>query len=129
VETWERLQARLFHLGYLGEELPRVVSAPGVSAWLYRLIAAEAGEVVRLASDYITECERNCGVRSRGEKPKSRRPVRWPQAKGRVDGWVNESEPLMRLRYRELWKMGETPECRAGRREAAAAVEAFSSAV
>jgi hypothetical protein len=58
VETWEGLQARLCHLGYLGEELPRVVSAPGVSAWLYRVIAAEAGEVARIAGDYIAECER-----------------------------------------------------------------------
>jgi hypothetical protein len=58
VETWEGLQARLCHLGYLGEELPRVVSAPVVSAWLYRVIAAEAGEVARIAGDYIAECER-----------------------------------------------------------------------
>ncbi|MGH3550471.1 MAG: hypothetical protein ACRDQU_20600 [Pseudonocardiaceae bacterium] len=63
METWERLQARLFHLGYLGEELPRVVSAPGVSAWL---IAAEAGEVARLAGDYIAECERPGGARNAG---------------------------------------------------------------
>jgi hypothetical protein len=61
VETWEGLQARLFHLGYLGEELPRVVSTPGASAWLYRVIAAEAGEVTRIAGDYITECERSHG--------------------------------------------------------------------
>jgi hypothetical protein len=58
VETWERLQSRLYHLGYLGEELPEVVSAPGVSAWLYRVIAAEAGEVARITNAYITECER-----------------------------------------------------------------------
>ncbi|MGH3571814.1 MAG: hypothetical protein ACRDR6_23495 [Pseudonocardiaceae bacterium] len=66
METWERLQARLFHLGYLGEELPRVVAAPGVSAWLYRVIAAEAGEVARLAGDYIAECERPGGARNAG---------------------------------------------------------------
>ncbi|MGH3571388.1 MAG: hypothetical protein ACRDR6_18150 [Pseudonocardiaceae bacterium] len=59
METWEGLQARLFHLGYLGEELPRVVAAPGVSAWLYRVIAVEAEEVARIAGDYITECERS----------------------------------------------------------------------
>ena len=57
METWEGLQARLYHLGYLGEELPEAVSAPGVSAWLYRVIAAEAGEVARIASAYIAECE------------------------------------------------------------------------
>jgi hypothetical protein len=61
VETWEGLQARLFHLGYLGEELPRVVSTLGVSAWLYRVIAAEAGEVARIAGDYIAACERHHG--------------------------------------------------------------------
>ena len=57
METWEGLQARLFHLGYLGEELPGVVSAPGVSAWLYRVIAAEAAEVAWIAGEYLTECE------------------------------------------------------------------------
>lgn len=61
LETWQRLQARLFHLGYLGEELPRVVSQPGLSAWLYRQIAAEAGEVARIAGEYIAECERRQG--------------------------------------------------------------------
>jgi hypothetical protein len=66
VETWEGLQARLFHLGYLGEELPRVVSTPGVSAWLYRVIAAEAGEVACIAGDYTTECERDHASRAGG---------------------------------------------------------------
>lgn len=58
METWEKLQARLYHLGYLGVELREVVSQPGLSAWLYRVIAAEAGEVARIASAYIAECER-----------------------------------------------------------------------
>jgi hypothetical protein len=66
VETWEGLQKRLFHLGYLGEEPPRVASGPGMSAWLYRVIAAEAGEVARLAEDYLTECERSSSARKRG---------------------------------------------------------------
>ncbi|MGH3905038.1 MAG: hypothetical protein ACRDTE_12725 [Pseudonocardiaceae bacterium] len=36
-ETWERLQARLYHLGYLGEELSEVVAtSPATRAWLYR---------------------------------------------------------------------------------------------
>jgi hypothetical protein len=65
VETWQKLQARLYHLGYLGEELPGVVSQPGVSAWvsawLYRVIAAEAGKVEGIASAYIAECERVTG--------------------------------------------------------------------
>lgn len=60
LETWEGLQARLFHLGYLGEELAEVVVAsPATSAWLYRVIAAEAGEVTRIAGGYIAECERH----------------------------------------------------------------------
>jgi hypothetical protein len=57
LETWEGLQARLLHLGYLGEELAEVVSGPATSAWLYRVIAAEAGEVARIAGTYIAECE------------------------------------------------------------------------
>jgi hypothetical protein len=61
VETWEGLRARLSHLGYLGEELPRVVSTSGVSAWLYRVIAAEAGEVAHIAGDYIAACEHRHG--------------------------------------------------------------------
>jgi hypothetical protein len=61
VETWEGLQARRCHLGYLGEELSGVVSTQGVSAWLYRVIAAEAGEVARIAGDYLAECERRHG--------------------------------------------------------------------
>jgi hypothetical protein len=60
VETWEGLQARLCHLGYLGEELAEVVVAsPATSAWVYRVIAVEAGEVARIAGDYIAACE--CG--------------------------------------------------------------------
>ena len=67
VETWEGLRARLCHLGYLGEELAEVVaSAPVRSAWLYRVIAVEAGEVVRIAGAYIAECERPHGARDGG---------------------------------------------------------------
>ena len=62
LETWEGLQARLFHLGYLGEELAEVVvSSSAMSAWLYRVIAAEAGEVARIAGAYIAECKRPHG--------------------------------------------------------------------
>lgn len=57
---------RLCHLGYLGEQLPEVVSAPGMSAWLYRVIAAEAGEVARIASAYIAECEHPSSARNGG---------------------------------------------------------------
>jgi len=67
LETWEGLQARLFHLGYLGEELAQVVTtSPATSAWLYRVIAAEAGEVTRIAGTYIAECECRPGVRHGG---------------------------------------------------------------
>jgi hypothetical protein len=67
LETLEGLQTRLCHLGYLGEELAEVVAAsPAASAWLYRVIAAEAGEVVRIAGAYIAECERPHGARDGG---------------------------------------------------------------
>jgi AAA ATPase-like protein len=37
LETWEGLQARLFHLGFLGEELAEVTAAsPATGAWVYR---------------------------------------------------------------------------------------------
>jgi hypothetical protein len=67
METWEGLQARLYHLGYLGEELAEVVVAsPATSAWLYRVIAAEAGEVARIAGAYIAECEYPSSTRHGG---------------------------------------------------------------
>jgi hypothetical protein len=67
LETWEGLQARLFHLGHLGEELAEVTAAsPATSAWLYRVIAAEAAEVARNAGAYIAECERPHGARDGG---------------------------------------------------------------
>lgn len=59
METWQSVQARLFHLGYLGEELAGMAaSSPATSAWLYRQIATEAGQVARLAQDYIVETEK-----------------------------------------------------------------------
>lgn len=66
VETWERLQARLAYLGYLGEQLPAMAAHPGLSAWLYRVIAAEAGEVALIARAYIAECERSGGTHHGG---------------------------------------------------------------
>ena len=52
----------MLHLGCLGEELAEVVVAgPATSAWLYRVIATEAGEVARIAAAYIAECERRHG--------------------------------------------------------------------
>ena len=67
LETWEGLQARLFYLGYLGEELTEVImDSPASSAWLYRVITAEAGEVARITSEYIAECERRHGAANGG---------------------------------------------------------------
>lgn len=61
METWERLQARLFHLSYLGEELAQVAAtSPAHSAWLYRAIAAEAGQVATIAQQYVAACEAEC---------------------------------------------------------------------
>jgi hypothetical protein len=57
VETWEKFQARLFHLGYLAEELPRFAARPP-AAWLYRQIAREADTVARIAAEYVAEAER-----------------------------------------------------------------------
>ncbi|MFD9895113.1 hypothetical protein ACFWY9_37710 [Amycolatopsis sp. NPDC059027] len=58
--TWENLQARLFHLGWLGEELPAFVAdndAP-TGAWLFRQIIREAHAVASIAAAYVAECER-----------------------------------------------------------------------
>jgi hypothetical protein len=60
VETWEKLQARLSHLGYLGEELPDVIAtSPATSAWLYRQIATEATDIARIAADYLTHIDQD----------------------------------------------------------------------
>jgi hypothetical protein len=58
VHTWENLQTRLFHLAYLGEELPEFVTTPGGS-WLFRQILTEAGQVAAIAAAYIAECKRD----------------------------------------------------------------------
>ena len=62
--TWGNLQARLFHLGWLGEELPAFVGhdpdgndAP-TGAWLFRQIVTEATTVAAIAAAYVAECER-----------------------------------------------------------------------
>ena len=62
--TWEDLQAKLFHLGWLGEELPAFVGhdpeSDGVptGAWLFRVIVTEATTVAAIAAAYVAECER-----------------------------------------------------------------------
>jgi hypothetical protein len=57
IETWEQLQARLFHLGWLGEELPTFVTTPG-GTWLFREIAREAQAVAEIATQYMAEADK-----------------------------------------------------------------------
>jgi len=57
IETWGQLQARLFRLAELGEELSAVASGP-VTTWLYREIETEAARVAEVAGAYVDECER-----------------------------------------------------------------------
>ncbi|HEV7651979.1 MAG TPA: hypothetical protein VGP26_27815 [Actinophytocola sp.] len=57
METWENLQARLFHLGWLGEELPAFVARPS-GAWLFRQIVHECQLVAAIAAEYVAETER-----------------------------------------------------------------------
>jgi hypothetical protein len=74
IDTWEHLQARLFHLGWLGEELPTFTASPG-GAWLYREIAREAATVARIAAAYVRECEKTTrtttpqGTTARSDRP------------------------------------------------------------
>ena len=65
IETWERLQARLYHLGWLGEELPAFAATTG-GAWLYREIAREAATVATIATAYVRECEKVALARPHG---------------------------------------------------------------
>lgn len=57
METWENLQARLVHLGWLGEELPAFVARPS-GAWLFRQIVRECQAVAAIAAEFVAECER-----------------------------------------------------------------------
>ncbi|MFC5289908.1 hypothetical protein ACFPM7_22870 [Actinokineospora guangxiensis] len=57
IERWESLQARLFHLGYLGEELEAVAACPDLGGWLYRQVADEAAKVARVAEAYADAYE------------------------------------------------------------------------
>lgn len=57
METWENLQARLFHLGWLGEELPAFVARPS-GAWLFSQIIRECQTVAAIAAEYVAETER-----------------------------------------------------------------------
>jgi hypothetical protein len=57
METWEDLQARLFHLGWLAEELPAFVARPS-GAWLFREIVRECQTVAAIAAAYVAETER-----------------------------------------------------------------------
>jgi hypothetical protein len=63
LETPQSLHARLMHLAYLGDTLAEfAATSPATSAWLYRQIAAEAGEVARLAQEYVIETEQAGGA-------------------------------------------------------------------
>lgn len=75
METWEDLQARLFHLGWLGEELPAFVARPS-GAWLFRQIVRECQTVAAIAAAYVAETERAGLSGPAGDTPDSPRPVR-----------------------------------------------------
>ncbi|EWC59253.1 hypothetical protein UO65_5469 [Actinokineospora spheciospongiae] len=55
MERWEDLQSRLFHLGYLGEELEYFATDRRRGAWLYRQIAVEAFKAAEVADAYAQE--------------------------------------------------------------------------
>lgn len=55
MDRWENLCDRLYHLGYLGEELESIESSGGQAGWLYRQIAREAAAVVDVANVYADE--------------------------------------------------------------------------
>ncbi|HEX3790337.1 MAG TPA: hypothetical protein VHW44_20895 [Pseudonocardiaceae bacterium] len=74
IETWEHLQARLFHLGWLGEELPAFVATPG-GAWLFRQMIREALTVAEVAAEYVAECERAGLTGPNGTTPTT--PATW----------------------------------------------------
>lgn len=56
METPEQMQNRLFHLAWLGEELP-TVAAQRDGGWIYRQIAREAAAVLATATEYVGEHE------------------------------------------------------------------------
>jgi hypothetical protein len=73
MENWENLQDRVFHLGWLAEELPEFVRRAHVGgaadggveggggsggAWLFRELAREARMVAEAAAAYVGECEK-----------------------------------------------------------------------
>lgn len=57
MESPEKLTDRLFHLGYLGEEMAGVLESRRDPSWLFRQIAREALAVVREASEYVAQFE------------------------------------------------------------------------
>lgn len=56
METPEQMQNRLFHLAWLGEELP-TVAAQRDGGWIYRQIAREAAALLTVATEYVSENE------------------------------------------------------------------------
>jgi hypothetical protein len=57
VDTWENLQARVFHLAWLAEELPAFVTSPS-GGWLFRAMQREAELIAASAAAYVAECDR-----------------------------------------------------------------------
>jgi hypothetical protein len=85
VDTWENLQARLFHLGWLGEELPAFVATPG-GAWLFRQICREAMAVTSIAAEYVAECERAGLTGPDGDNPTGPVTDRVPDSRPETNG-------------------------------------------
>lgn len=56
METPEQMQNRLFHLAWLGEELPNI-AAQRDGGWIYRQIAREAAALLAVATEYVSENE------------------------------------------------------------------------
>lgn len=56
METPEQMQNRLFHLAWLGEELPDI-AAQRDGGWIYRQIASEAAALLAVATEYVGENE------------------------------------------------------------------------
>ncbi|MEU6154711.1 hypothetical protein ABZ816_32445 [Actinosynnema sp. NPDC047251] len=62
MDTVYQLQARIFHLAYLAEELPEAAQQD-VGSWIYRQIAREALAVMSSVTEYIAVDEQIRRVR------------------------------------------------------------------
>lgn len=57
MERWQKLCDRLYHLGYLGEELESLGGPSNGQEWIYREIAREAAAVAEIANAYADESD------------------------------------------------------------------------